>query len=565
VEEALPWVLAGRDPGDLRARARALRDRVAAASPRGLAELASAAATEAAPLPERAVAFAPDREGALRELEALAASPASAGAIRGRARAGARVAFVFSPLRSEYRGAAVGLLERYPPFAARMATCEQELEPLLGWSLGDVLREREGAPPFARLDVIQPLLFAIGCSLAELWGAFGVHPGAVLGHSVGEIAAAVTCGALTPADGARVATTWGRSTMRLEGTGSMASLPLSAAATEARLERWRGRLAISGLNAASWSAVSGETEAMSALLEELARAGVMGRSMGINVPGHSEGMAPIKPWFAEELATISPCPSKVPFCSATEGRIVDASRLVAGYWSANLCQPVRFEAAVRALCEAGFDTFLEIGPRPILTGAIEENLAGNEGTIAIGGWEQGEADQFHLQLAEAHVLGVDVDWRPLCREPRVRAPGRRPLVLADLPERRRDQLLLDLVRREVAAVLGHDSPRAIEVGKPFKELGFDSLAAMDLRNALSRATGLDLSATLAFDRPTPRAVAAKLREELEEEDGGAGPGTAHEPQPDPAAERALRDIDELDLAGLVERGLGDGAGIPRED
>lgn len=553
--QTLPWVLAGRNPEDLRARARALRDRVGEASPSGLASLAAATAAEAEPLPRRAVVFARDREEALRRLGGLARGSGGSGVISGEARAG-RVAFVFSPLRSEYRGAGVGLLRRHPPFAARMAACEEALEPRLGWSPGDVLAERRGAPPLQRLDVSPPLLFALGSSLAELWGSFGVRPGAVLGHSVGEITAAVACGALSPDDGAHVAAAWGAAAGRLEGTGTMALLPLPAAAVEARLRRHRGVM-ISGFNGPRWTAVSGETAAVEALLGELEDEGVRGRPMGIEVAGHSAGMERTDGWLREELAAISPRGSAVPFCSALEGRIVDPAGLDAGYWSRNLCRPVRFEAAVRSLREAGFDTFLEIGPRPVLTGAIEEILAGDDGAIAIGSWEQGEANQFHLQLAEAHVRGIDVDWRPLGAEPETGAALAKRL--AELPERQRDRSLLDLVRREVAAVLGHDSAAAIDPGRPFKDLGFNSLAAVDLRNGLERVTGLDLRTTLAFDHPTPRAVAEFIRDELAGEGRGAARNGAGEPGLDPAAQSALREIDELDLAGLVERGLGDGA------
>jgi acyl transferase domain-containing protein len=129
--------------------------------------------------------------------------------------------------------------------------------------------------------------------------------------------------------------------------------------------------------------------------------------------------------------------------------------------------------------------------------------------------------------------------------------------LAALPEEKREPLLLELVRREVATVLGHASPGAVDPGRAFKELGFDSLTAVDLRNRLNRVTGLSLSATLAFDYPTPRAVAGKIRIDFE---GGNPPKPAvtsnHEQAArDAAEERVLRDIDGLDLAGLVERSL----------
>jgi len=553
----LPWILAGTDDADLRARARALRERVTATPPQGLARLAAATAAQASRLRQRAVVFAADGDTARRELDDLARDSPGAATIRGEALPEARVAFVFPPLRCEYRGMTLGLGERHPVFAERMAACEETLEPLVGFSPADVLRGRDGTPPFERLDVSQPVLFAVCFSLAELWDAFGVRPDAVLGHSLGEVAAAATCGALNLSDASRVAATWGRSSMRMEGTGTMASLPISVSETERRLERWQGRLAISGHNAPRWTAVSGETEAVEALLAELAEEGLAGRLMGIDAPGHSAMVAPIDAWFREELATISPRPAAIEFYSSAEAGPVDPSGLDAAYWSRNLRQPVLFEAALRSLREAGRTAFIEIGPRPILINAIEETLDGEPETVAIGSWEQGEVDQFHLQLAEAHVRGVEVDWRPLCHEPdgvawssiSAVATALREQLLAAAPAARA-RVVLEAVRCELAAVLGEDIAEGAG-GKSFRDLGLDSRGALALRNRLNRATGLRLPTTLAFDHPTPRAMAARIHLDLENSSGV----TAGRPVPEAAEEPGPSDIDGLDLDGLIERGL----------
>jgi len=558
----LPWVLAGHDRGDLRARARELRTRVAASPPERLASLAAEAAAWVEPLPQRAVVFASTGGEALRELDDLASGTPGPGAVLGEARDEARVAFVFSPFRSEYRGMALGLAERYPTFAKALRDCEEALEPLLEWSLADALHGREVTPPFTRLDVSQLLLLAVATALAELWRDFGVRPDAVLGHSVGEIAAAATCGALDSEDAARLAVTWGRSTMRLEEAGAMASVPLSAAETERRLEPWRDQLAIAGRNAPRLTAVSGETEAIEGLLAQLADEGIRARPMGINTPGHSARMAPIDAWFQEELVTISPRPSTIPFHSGVEGGRVDTRRLDVAYWSRNLRQPVLFEAAIRSLREAGTTAFLEIGPRPVLTDAIAETLGDGGQAVVAGGWDQGELGQFHLAVADAHVHGIEVDWSPLFRDPP--APTGKPAAagpslaqrLGELPERKRERLLLGLVREKAAAVLGHGSPAAIDPGRTFKDLGFDSRLAVELRNGLNRATGLILSTTLVFDYPTPRAVAGRIRLELEGRAGQVAVGDANEADGGKAVAEALREIDGLDLTALVERGLG---------
>ncbi len=426
--------------------------------------------------------------------------------------ASARVVFVYPPLRSEHRGMGLDLLASHNAFRRHMQLCETALAGLVGWSLEEVLRASPGSPPFARLDVSQPALFAVTASLAELWRSLGVRPDAVVGHSVGEIAAASGCGALSTQDAARVAATWGRSSMRLEGTGAMASLPLSAELAEEWIGRWKGRLSIAGLNSPSWTAVAGEAEAVEELLDELAGDGIHGSSMSIPAPGHSPGMAPVREWFREELAEISPRPSPIPFYSTVSGDRLDTAGLDAGYWSGNLCRPVLFEPAIRALLRDGYDVFIEVGPRPVLTAALEEIIGAGDATV--------------LSTLEPDDPGP-----------------RAPFTLRGASPLRREGAALDLVLAEVAAARGYASPIEVDADRPFKDLGFDSEAAVGLRNALNRLTGLALPVTLAFDYPTPGDVARKLRLELE---GGE--------EAEPAGE-APTAIDELDATSLVELAL----------
>lgn len=388
-------------------------------------------------------------------------------------------------------------------FRDRLQACDAALCPFLDWSPAEVLREAPGGPPFERLDVSQPLLFAVSVALTSLWRAAGFEPDAVLGHSVGEIAAAACCGALPLEDAARVAATWGHSSMRMEGAGQMVSLPLPVEMTEERISRWGGRLWVAASNAPTWTAVSGEDEAAEELLGELAEDGIHGHPLGIPAPGHSPLMEPVDAWFREELAQIAPSASEVPFYSAVSGGRIDTTDLDARYWSANLRQPVLFEAAVRALLRDGFNVFIEIGPRPVLTSALEE-IVGEGDALVLGTLEEATAGSF-LGPARAGVEQSD---------------------------------LLELVLEEVAKARDL-APAAIDPDRPFKELGFDSAAAVELRNVLNRIAGLALPATLAFDHPTPRRVAEKMRLELGADDR------------EPARSEGAP-LDDLALSALVE-------------
>jgi acyl transferase domain-containing protein len=477
----------------------------------------------------------------MRQLAALAGGRAMAGVLEARVRTSPRVAFAFSPLRAEYPGVGADLLA-HPVLRRALRDSAAALEGLVEWSLEDVLREVPGGPPFERLDVSQPFLFAVSAALTELWRSVGVEPEAVVGHSVGEIAAAVSCGALSLRDGASVAVTWGRSSMRMEGAGQMVSLPLGAGAAAERISRREGRLWIAALNAPTRTAVSGEDEAAEELLAGLAADGVQGRPMGIPAPGHSPRMQPVHAWFLEELADLSPQPGSVPFYSAVSGERVASNRLDAGYWSANLRQPVLFEPAVRALLRDAYDVLIEIGPRPVLTAALEE-IVGDGRALVLGTLEQGAPDSFLGFLARSYVRGVDVDW-PAALEalPSPPVESRSPA----LPFSRAgmgDGDLLALVLGEVASARGL-STAAVDPDRPFKELGFDSAAAVELRNVLNRLTGLALPATLAFDQPTPRKVAEKMGQLLAGE-GDEAVRTGKALSEDSA-------LDDLDLTALVD-------------
>jgi acyl transferase domain-containing protein len=557
-----PWVLTAPSAEKLQERARALRERLDGTPAPELAMIFSALATEAAPQPHRAVLLGGSRDDLERGLEDLAAGRSGNDLVSGEARDPARVAFVFPPLRAEFEGMAIDLLDTSSVFREQMRTCEAALAPFADWCLDDVLRGRPDTPSLYRLDVSQHALFATCTSLARFWEALGVRPEAVLGHSLGEVPAAAVSGSLTLGEAARVTNTWGRSAMRFENQGEMGAIAMSAAELEERIAPWRGRLWISAFNSPGMTSVSGEKEAVEELLAALAADGIGGRPMGISAPGHSPAVTVIHQWFAEELTSVSPRSGRIPFYSGVVGREVDQTGLDALYWSSNLSQRVYFEPALRALLADGYDVLVEVGPRRVLAEVLTETVAdAGVDAIVVGTLDQADSGYLLRALAELFVRGVDVDWEAICgEEPLIPAeywPSQRGVVgdgtalaalIADAPDIEREAVVLDLVRSEVARVVGLNSGSEIDPGRPFKDLGFDSPKAVDLRNRLIEATGLDLSTTVAFDYPTPRDVARKL---LLEFDGEDKPTTAEPTVPIPG-EEAVEAIDELDLAGLLE-------------
>ncbi|QPL91867.1 acyltransferase domain-containing protein (plasmid) [Streptomyces clavuligerus] len=207
-------------------------------------------------------------------------------------------------------------------FAEWIAACERALVPFTGWSLTAVLRGVRGAPSLERVDVVQPVLFAVMVSLAELWRSCGVVPDAVVGHSQGEIAAAYVAGALTLDDAARVVALRSRELLRLAGTGGMVSL----AVPRTRPGGWCCRTA----NGSAWPPSTAgsrrrrrEPAALDALLATCARDGIRARRLPVDYAAHSAQVAGAGDGLRTALADLRPRPCAIPLCSTVTGEPVD--------------------------------------------------------------------------------------------------------------------------------------------------------------------------------------------------------------------------------------------------
>ncbi|MFI9274394.1 SDR family NAD(P)-dependent oxidoreductase, partial [Kitasatospora sp. NPDC052896] len=406
----LPWVLSGHTPAALRAQAERLHAHLAERPGPAPAAVGHALATTRAALEHRAVLVAGDRAGLLARLAALAADREAPGLLRGRAGAGGAVAMVFPGQGSQWTGMALELLDREPVFADRMAACADALAPYLDRSPLELLRSGE---PVERVDEVQPLLFAVLVSLAAVWASYGVAPDAVVGHSQGEIAAAVVAGALSLADGAKVVALRSRALRALAGRGGMLSVSLPAERVRARIEPWGERLALAAVNGPASVVVSGEPAALAELLAELTAAGERARSVPVDYASHGPQVAAIEGELLRELAGITPRPASVPFYSAVTGGLLDTTELDAGYWYRNLRRAVEFERATAALLADGYQVFLEASPHPVLLPALQETAeAAGADACAVGTLRRGEGGPARLlgSLGELWLRGVPIDW-----------------------------------------------------------------------------------------------------------------------------------------------------------
>jgi polyene macrolide polyketide synthase len=378
----------------------------------------------------RAVVVGSDRERLLSGIGALAGGEPAAGLVEGLAGAGdGRAVFVFPGQGWQWRGMALELIDASPVFAERMAECAAALAPHLDWSPMDALRGVEGAPSLERIEVLQPALFAVMASLAELWRSFGVRPAAVVGHSQGEIAAAHVAGGLSLEDAARIAAVRSRIISQLAGQGGMVSLALAEPAARELVGGWDGRIEVAAVNGPSSVVVSGDREALDELLARCAEDEVRAREIPSAIPSHSAYVDVLRDEVLEAFESLAPRTGEVPFHSTVTGGPLDTAELDAGYWYRNLREPVRFAEAARGLLDQGHAAFVEISGHPVLNVAVQEvvdEAAGDpDGVAVIGSLRRGEGtlERFAASVAEAHVHGVEVDWAPLVGDGRrVRLP-----------------------------------------------------------------------------------------------------------------------------------------------
>ena len=410
----VPWVVSGRSVEGLRGQAARLAEFVAASEPRG-ADVGWSLASTRAGLEHRAVVLAGDRDGFLKGLGALAAGEPATGVVSAAVRAEAGgVVFVFPGQGSQWAGMAVELLESSEVFAGALSQCAQALEPFVDWDVLAVLRQGDA---LTRVDVVQPVLWAVMVSLAAMWRAAGIEPAAVVGHSQGEIAAACVCGALSLPDGARLVALRSQVIAReLAGLGGMVSI---AAPVErvAELIAGRAEVWVATVNGPLSTVVAGSPEALSEVMAQAAEEGVRARRIAVDYASHTPHVERVRDRLLELAGPITPRAGDVPMYSTVTGAVVPGEDLDAEYWYDNLRRTVRFQEGVQALLETGHTVFVEVSPHPVLTGSVEETVGAHTphraGATAVVGTlrrDDGGPGRILTSLAELWVHGLQPDW-----------------------------------------------------------------------------------------------------------------------------------------------------------
>ncbi|MFJ9903730.1 acyltransferase domain-containing protein [Streptomyces sp. NPDC101152] len=491
--------------------------------------------------PVRAAAVAHDRDELADALGALARDHGHPRVVTGdRDLVGRGPVWVFSGYGSQWPGMGRRLLEEEPAFAATVEKLDAQLADEFGFSLHEQLLS---GGHLDGLEVSQPSLFGVQLALAELWRAHGVQPVAVIGHSMGEVAAAVCAGALDVPEAARVIAVRARLLSTLHG-GAMAVVDLDDDELAA-LERDFPGVRVAVHSSPRQKVVTGEEAEVARLVRSLEQRGRAARSMRVVGAGHSPQVDPLLPELTGALSDIEGRRPRIPVYST----VLDDPRgdcvFGAAHWAANLRRPVRLDRALAAAAADGHTAFVEISPHPVLTRSVTDNVPG---ALAVGSLRR-DADgsaAFLRQLGTLHVAGLPLSPPPGrvvdLPSPRWRhvrywwTDGRAPAAAG--AERRRERTAPETaphadhrpaepaaadgetatsvtarLRHHIAAVTGHQTAR-VTPETVLADLGLDSLLAVRIRSLLEVEFGIELPLRELLGAGTVEAVADRIRQVL---------------------------------------------------
>ncbi len=328
-----------------------------------------------------------------------------------------KLVFVFPGQGSQWFGMGQKLLEQEAVFREVVERCDRAMRPHGNWSLLAELTATDAAQSrLNEIDIIQPALFAIQVALAGLWRSWGIEPQAVVGHSMGEVAAAYVAGALSLDDAARVICRRSRLVKRTIGHGLMVAVELSMEAARRVLVGYEDRVSIAVSNGPTSTVLSGDPAALEAIVDQLQRQDIFCRMVKVDFASHSPQMDPLRDELLKALEGLEARPAPVPIYSTVTGAVSDGLDFAAPYWARNLREPVLFSTAVRQLLENGHDIFLEISAHPILLSSIQQGFhhLGQVGAVLPSlRREEDERTVMLGSLGALYTLGYPVDWSRL--------------------------------------------------------------------------------------------------------------------------------------------------------
>lgn len=417
-------VVSARTPESLALQAERYAAHLDARPGLSLGDFCHSAAVARTQFEQRLAVVAASREEAIEKLRAAARGDLSAGCGAGSAPPGRRpkVAFLFTGQGAQYVGMGRELYELEPVFRDAIDRCAEILDPLVERPLRSLLYPTDPATsPLDEMRYAQPAMFAIEYALAALWQSWGVVPDAVMGHSLGEYAAACVAGVFGLADGMRLAAARGRLMHALPADGEMASVKADLERVTRAIASCRTDVSIGAFNGPESIVISGRRESVRAVCRELEAQGVKTRALNIAIASHSPLMDPMLDDFEQAARTVTLHPPRIPIVSNVSGALAGAELATPGYWRRHVREAVRFDQGVRALRALGVDTFVEAGPQSTLLGMGAACIAG-DACVWLPSLNKDRATWPIVleSLGTLHVHGLPIAWdaydAPFARE-----------------------------------------------------------------------------------------------------------------------------------------------------
>jgi malonyl CoA-acyl carrier protein transacylase/acyl carrier protein len=430
-----------------------------------------------------------------------------------------RLAFVFPGQGGQWWAMGRELLREEPVLRRALEACAAVLDPLTGWPLMSVWSASETTSRIGEMDVAQTASFALQVGLAAVWRSWGVVPDGVVGHSMGEIAAAHVAGALSLEDAAAVIHHRSRLLKGVAGRGRTAAVELPMEEARLAIAGYEDRLSVAGSNAPSASVLSGSVDSLEEVLRELRARGVFCRELRVDVAAHSPQMDPLVPELEASIAGLAPRAAAVPIFSTVTAEPIRGGDLAPGYWGRNLREPFRFAETIDRLAADGFVRFVEIGPHPVLSHAIEQTLrhGAREGTVLPSlHRERTDRDVMLRSLGALFAAGHAVHWPPVAAPPLEEQPAEAGG--AATPAAHRPLTTAERVRAIVAEVLFSKSGDLSD-DAPLVDMGMDSVMGLSLIGKLEASFGVRLNTNELLLLGTIQGLARRL-------EGGATEGAS---------------------------------------
>lgn len=469
-----------------------------------------------------------------------------------------KIGFMFSGQGAQYAGMASELYRLAPVFRDSLDECARIADRMLPTPLlSAVFPGANTDRTVHQTRYSQPALFAVEYALSKLLASWGIEPDVVLGHSVGEYVAACVAGAYSLEDGVALVVERARLMSELTANGGMLAVLASAGRVRPFLEGSGGAVVIAGFNGPENTVLSGESSALTTVKERLNSVGIRCVTLDVSMPFHSPHIAPMAAEFEDRVAAVRPGPLAKPMISTLTGRLLTTEELASPpYWSRQACEPVLFEAAVRAMQEAGCNLLVEVGPRATLT-AMASHFVDASRTVLVPTLRADSKDWKNLAdcVGALYVRGVNIDWAAY-----ESVLGGRKVSVPTFPFQRKrhwkqyssspQPAALDVLQgvdsvrgsgvrvssslrstaessvleaiREIVAKVGQTSLAAVNVtSRPYNDLGFDSLMLVELKTAIATrfpgvedlplgrffagatVDGIATHVASAIDKPTP--------------------------------------------------------------